>query len=184
MPANKKAAPVGSKDGLDNKKYALNHSTGNGGGNPLPAPGNLLALHFEFQGEPIPAARVRATKSGHVYTPAKYATYKSALITALKNQFGDSIPTPPSPGSKQRSPWLATHRYRLIVEIYRSVNRGDADNFLKTVQDAIQQAGLIGDDSQLDEVYCRKHIDKDNPRMAFVLEELAQKGGNGHGEIA
>ncbi len=180
MASNKNAAGACNTHGINDLKYHIHHSTGTGGGNPS----GLRAEHepypvicFQYQGEPVAAARARVVNR-HAYTPKHYADYKKALSGAIRQAFGHLGNAIPTPGSKPRAKWLSAHRFRLVVEVYRSINRGDADNFLKAVQDAIQQAGIIGDDCQLDEVYCRKHIDKQNPRISFVLEPL---GGSGHG---
>lgn len=182
-PKNEKAAGVASADG--NQKNIIHHydNTAIGGGNPsglrAEEPG-LLTLQFTFPGNPVPAMRPRLGRH-RTYNPPVYTRYKTALVQALKKAFGHLALDIPPTGTKQRGHYLASHRYRLVVEVYRVARKGDADNYLKTVQDAIQQAGIIGDDSQVDEVYCRKHIDRENPRVAFVLEELAQKGGVGRG---
>jgi len=48
-------------------------------------------------------------------------------------------------------------------------NRGDIDNFIKTVQDALQDAGVVADDAQIDSVSGVKLIDKNNPRIEIEL---------------
>ncbi len=85
--------------------------------------------------------------------------------------FLDQLPTPPAAGSKERSDYLANNRYALIVKVYRSVNRGDLDNYVKTVLDAMQDAGLFADDSQIDRITGEKFIDRENPRIVFTLKQ-------------
>lgn len=166
-----KAAGAGNTNGSQKNKDLKHSSTGIGGGNPSGLRANPMSISFVFPGAPVPAMRPRHSRNG-TYNPKRYTAYKKAFSEALKQKFGHLAKQVPPAGSKERTAYLASHRYRLIVEVHRLACRGDADNFLKTVQDAIQQAGIIGDDSQFDEVYCRKLMDKQNPRISFCLERL------------
>lgn len=166
-----KAAGAGNTHGSQKDKDPKHSSIGIGGGNPSGLRANRINISFVYPGAPVPAMRPRHSQKG-TYNPKQYTNYKKALAQAIRQKFGDLAQQVPPAGSKERSRYLKERRFRLIVEVHRTARRGDADNFLKTVQDAIQQAGIIGDDSQLDEVYCRKYIDKQNPRIGFALEEL------------
>jgi Holliday junction resolvase RusA-like endonuclease len=176
-----KAAPAANKDGSKKEKIQVHHNTGNGGGNPssLRASETFQRLTFTHHGPPIPAPRPRLGRFG-TFNPPSYTRYKDALVKALRAEYGPLLMQFPASGSKERSRYLADNRFRLILEVYRATNRGDVDNYLKTAQDAIQQAGLLADDSQIDEIFCRKHLDRESPRLVFTLERL-QKGGVGHG---
>jgi Holliday junction resolvase RusA-like endonuclease len=132
-------------------------------------------LKFTFQGEPVPAKRPRVTKFG-TYTPKEYKDYKSDLIEAIKKDFGFYVWDIPEPGTKERTHYLKNYRYRLDLNIYTSKDSGDYDNYAKSVGDALEQAGIIGNDKQIDEAHIFKAIDKDNPRIEITLNQLKAGG--------
>ena len=109
-------------------------------------------ISFEYAGEPIPAQRVRVTGRGS-FNPKRYAEYKKGLVAALKGL----------------SP-MVLGRYRLEIEAYRSNRRPvDVDNLAKSVMDAIQEAGLIVNDSLIDELFVSKFVDPEHPRIGFKI---------------
>jgi Holliday junction resolvase RusA-like endonuclease len=131
------------------------------------------AIEFVHHGEPVPAARARSGQ-GRTYTPEKYRAYKEGLATALMARFREILPEIPGTRiPKERKKYLDQNRYRVEITVYRSKRTGDWDNFAKSVCDALQDAGLIADDSQIDEGHCWKRIDKTNPRIEFELERIA-----------
>ena len=129
-----------------------------------------MIIEFTFGGEPVPAMRPRVA-GRRAYTPPKYKKYKEALANAIKKEYGYFSWDIPEPNSKERTKYLANNRYILSVNVYRRTNRGDADNFLKSVQDALQDSGVIADDSQIDRATVEKFIDKENPRIELILEK-------------
>lgn len=131
-----------------------------------------MLVEFTFPGPPVPASRPRVTRTGHAFTEPKYAEYKKALATALKAEYGYFAWDIPAPGSKERSKWLKANRYTLTVKAFINPDRGDVDNYLKCAADAITQAGLIGDDSQIIIMTGMKYPDKQNPRLEITLEKM------------
>lgn len=132
-----------------------------------------LSITFMYPGEPVPAMRPRVTRNG-TYTPRAYLLYKRGLSVALRAAFGHLFPDVPASGTRARSQFLARHRYRLAADFHLGNRRPvDGDNLLKALLDAVQDSGLILNDSQVDEVSARKHIDPQNPRVEFTLEELS-----------
>jgi Holliday junction resolvase RusA-like endonuclease len=128
-------------------------------------------FRFSFDGEPIPAMRPRVTRNG-TFTPLAYRQYKNRLALALRHGFGHLVSIPAS-GDKARSSYLKSYRYRLKITAYRSNNRPvDADNLSKSVLDALQDAGILANDSQVDELFCRKCVDTTSPRIEIYLERL------------
>lgn len=132
-------------------------------------------FEFTFHGEPVPASRPRVTKFG-AYNSAKYTAYKSSLIQAIKKDFGFYTWDIPKPGDKDRSKFLKNNRYSLTLEVFTLTDKGDFDNYAKSVSDALEQAGIIGNDKQIDEAHIFKTVDKDNPRISITLNQL--KTGN------
>lgn len=132
-----------------------------------------IALRVIYRKEPVPAQRPRFDSvRGRTYTPAKYDKYKRGLAKAIQLQAGPFIP-PPAPGSKERAKELKQNRYFLTLMVYRKRNVGDGDNYLKSVQDALQDAGVIIDDSQIDiALVDKRFIDKVDPRVELELIQL------------
>jgi Holliday junction resolvase RusA-like endonuclease len=132
--------------------------------------GQKMQFAFTFPGEPVPFQRPRFNGK-FVFNDKRYSNYKSNFSAAIKHYFENDIKPSPKTGTKERALFLNQNRYRLKVKAYRSANRGDIDNFIKTVQDALQDSGLIADDAQIDKVVGTKFIDKINPRIEFILEQ-------------
>ncbi len=128
-----------------------------------------MKFSFTYSGEPVPASRPRFDKRGFAYTDPRYAKYKKDLAYFIRREFKDYLPSFPPKASKERTAYLKNNRYILILRVFRTVNRGDVDNHLKAIQDALQDARLFADDSQIDEARVTKSIDKMNPRIEFKL---------------
>lgn len=65
-----------------------------------------------------------------------------------------------------------TRRFKLEMDVYFRSDLPDLDNSLKVVLDALQGCGAIKNDRLCAEIHARKLIDKENPRIEFVIEEL------------
>jgi crossover junction endodeoxyribonuclease RusA len=63
-------------------------------------------------------------------------------------------------------------RIAVTVKVYRPANRGDLDNSLKAILDALNQCAYR-DDSQIDELHAYKYLDRANPRVEVEVRELA-----------
>lgn len=131
-------------------------------------------LEFTFYGEPVPAMRPRLGRNG-TYNDPKYSDYKRALAEAIKAEFGFwAWGIPPAEETTARKKYLKNHRYALSLAVYRTNDRGDLSNFVKCVEDALQDAGVFANDSQIDS-YLEpffKTIDKENPRIELKLIRL------------
>lgn len=129
-----------------------------------------MQINFTFKGEPVAAQRPRYDRrNNRTYTPTTYLNYKKKLSTAIRRECNHLIGKIPKAGTSERSKYLAENKYKLHVNVYRAANRGDIDNFIKSVMDAIQDAYIIGDDSQIYKLSGEKFIDKENPRVEFEL---------------
>lgn len=129
-------------------------------------------IEFTFHGEPVPAARPRVTRNGS-FTPEKYAAYKKSLTAALNAEYGFyGWDIPPTTVPTERQKWMKANRYRLAITAYVSSLRADWDNLGKTVSDAIEQAGIIANDSQIDDAQVLKVRDKASPRVEIKLWRL------------
>lgn len=128
-------------------------------------------ISFVFPGEPVAAARPRVTARG-TFTPAEYRVWKNTLTTLLRVKFAEQVQQVPPTRTNQRTKWIKQNRYHLDVTVYRSKNVGDIDNFYKGVADALEDAGILANDSQIDLMTGRKLIDKRQPRVEFTLIRL------------
>lgn len=62
--------------------------------------------------------------------------------------------------------------FKLDVDVYFKNNRPDIDNSLKILLDCLQSCKAIINDRQCVEIHARKLIDKLNPRIEFIIEEV------------
>jgi Holliday junction resolvase RusA-like endonuclease len=58
--------------------------------------------------------------------------------------------------------------YELTVVIYRQAMRGDMDNFVKAVSDALNEVAYE-DDKYIMAGHSRMHLDRDNPRVEVLV---------------
>lgn len=61
-------------------------------------------------------------------------------------------------------------RFKLTMDVYFQSDRPDIDNSCKAVLDCLQTIKAIKNDRLCSELHVRKLIDKENPRIEFVLE--------------
>lgn len=131
---------------------------------PLP-----LSITFQHLGEPVPAKRARVTRNG-TFNPPEYTRYKRGLAITLRQEFEAMLP---QVLDKDRSKFIRHHRYWLEADFYLGHRRAmDADNLGKTLLDALQESGLILNDSQVDVLTCRKHLGSGQPRLEFTIGEI------------
>lgn len=60
----------------------------------------------------------------------------------------------------------------LTLRLYRPQKRGDLDNRIKVLLDALQGVAYK-DDEQVVELHAFRHDDKENPRVEIVVEKLS-----------
>ena len=135
-----------------------------------------MRFTFTYHGNPMP--RPRVARYGGIYVASEYMEYKTILAVLMnRERAGQDCwwMWPPSTNDKKaRAKYLKDFRFRLSAVFYRTHNRGDIGNLVKAVEDALQDANIIGDDSQIDEYFepFGKRIDKDNPRIEIILERV------------
>jgi Holliday junction resolvase RusA-like endonuclease len=119
---------------------------------------------FEVSGEPVPKGRPRMTKTGHVYTPKKTATYerKVALLATIARQ------------GAHRKPFTGPVGISAVFR-FGTKRRIDIDNVLKAVLDSLNGI-LYEDDSQVMEIQVRKVMGSDEPGAHIVVTELNWEG--------
>ena len=62
--------------------------------------------------------------------------------------------------------------FKLTVDIYHENMRPDLDNGFKILLDCLQQCKVIQNDRQCVEIHARKLVDKANPRVELIIEEV------------
>lgn len=65
----------------------------------------------------------------------------------------------------------------LTVRVYRSIRRGDLDNRLKVLIDALKGVAF-DDDEQIVRIHAYRHDDKSNPRVEVEIEEAPEVQAN------
>lgn len=59
----------------------------------------------------------------------------------------------------------------LYADIFYFSDRFDLDNSIKSLLDLLQDAKAITNDKLCVEIHCKKHIDKNNPRVEYSIIE-------------
>lgn len=62
--------------------------------------------------------------------------------------------------------------FKFEMDVYYPSRRADLDNSLKCVLDCLQVVGAIKNDNLCQEILVRRHVDKDNPRIEFVITPI------------
>ena len=65
--------------------------------------------------------------------------------------------------------------FKLSADVYHENMRPDLDNAFKILLDCLQSCKVIQNDRQCVEINARKFVDKNNPRVEFVIEEVELK---------
>lgn len=63
-------------------------------------------------------------------------------------------------------------RFKIIADVFFKSDQPDLDNAFKIILDCLQSCKAIKNDRLCAEIHARKLIDKENPRVEFVIEEL------------
>ena len=117
-------------------------------------------INFTFPGRPVPWARVKRGRNGHAYTPPKQKAHREELAWAIKEA---------AAGEELKGPVCVDvtfdygHKHTNIKiysrgekdEYYRT-KIPDVDNLLKQLLEAIEDSGVVGNDSQVASVRAEK----------------------------
>ena len=124
-----------------------------------------IVLELTYHGDPIAHQRPRLGKGGRFYTPTKTREYRSGLSDAIVNAMN---------GTSLRDDRESVYGVQALF--YRgNRQRIDVDNLLKTVFDAITQAGAWYDDSRVHETAARIRKASAEPRVEFVVYRLNEQ---------
>jgi len=127
-----------------------------------------VTLRFWLPGEPVAQARARTGK-GHGYYPAKSAGYRNWAALTLRSVHAGK---PPLSGPVK----LGLVFYRVRPKSNKSewpTVKPDLSNYLKMIEDALVDAGVLADDSQVCRLDAGKFWTADKPGVEVVLEALS-----------
>jgi len=127
-----------------------------------------MILEFEVPGVPVPYQRPGQGRNGQRFTESKSAGYMARVReAALRAVRGSSWPHPSMVLGKLRGPEGA---FVLSVRFVREAKRGDLDNLIKSVCDALTKAAVWRDDALVVELRATMTEDKRNPRTMVAVE--------------
>ncbi len=117
-----------------------------------------MDYYYFLEGAIVPKARPRNSRCGHSYLPTNYRVWKNEAIDLLSAQHeGEAIAVPVSIS---------------VILTGKHSQRGDADNVIGSILDAIVQAGIIKDDNMKRVVAIDLKLihSKESPRALIRLE--------------
>lgn len=118
----------------------------------------MKRFDFVVYGAPVPKQRARVAR-GHAFTPARTREWEKRVALCA---------TEAMPLSWRRD----GAAYALRVVVHRAARRGDLDNFVKCVSDALNRIAW-DDDSRVVVLEARMTVDRDRPRVEVEIEEVA-----------
>ena len=62
--------------------------------------------------------------------------------------------------------------FKFVIDVYYDSRRPDLDNSLKVVLDCLQKAEVIKNDNKCLEIVAKKHLDKIDPRVEFIITPI------------
>jgi hypothetical protein len=62
--------------------------------------------------------------------------------------------------------------FEIYIDVFYPNQRSDLDNSLKVVLDCLQKVKAVKNDNRLVKIVARKFLDKNNPRIEFILKEI------------
>lgn len=102
-------------------------------------------------GRPVPAARPRVA-NGHAYTPQRYRVWKSGAAGQIRSQTDAKFDGPVAVTVTVGAVGVAVGVEEVTLSRPKGV-RGDVDNYVKAVLDAVVDSGVIGNDRAVQTVY-------------------------------
>jgi Holliday junction resolvase RusA-like endonuclease len=117
-------------------------------------------IEFTFKGEPVTKSNAHKFYRGKVYIPKAIRDYETALKAYAKKVMR----------RKRKRPISKLVKIK-IVYYYGSKRRKDLLNLPKTTCDALNEA-VYKDDSQIHEASLKKRLDRKNPRVHIIVEEV------------
>ncbi len=67
---------------------------------------------------------------------------------------------------------LIESEFKFTIDVYYDSRRPDLDNSLKVILDCLQKAEVIKNDNKCLEIVAKKHLDKIDPRVEFIITPI------------
>lgn len=125
---------------------------------------SMEALYFWVDAVPVPKARPRLGKGGHVYTPETTRDFEGAVKRAFRRAHPGTEPLAGPVGVRVDVYCAGAGEWHKI--------RGDADNYLKAVCDALNKEAWV-DDIQVVMAEVRKWRAPDDAHVGVLVEICA-----------
>jgi Holliday junction resolvase RusA-like endonuclease len=123
-------------------------------------------LRFVVNGPPVPYQRVVPRAGGRSYQPENAKAYQGHVATVAR-------------AAAHNAKWQRPGKHSplvLRVEVFRVRRVGDLSNFVKIVEDGINDAEMVWQDDRLVEaIVARMHVDKEHPRVEVTLGFLPER---------
>lgn len=117
-------------------------------------------LRFVVPGPPVPAARPRAGKGGRIYIPDEATAYQTHVATIARVAAHNARWVRPS----------KTQPLAIAIRIYRPRRTGDASNYLKIVEDGINDAETVWlDDRYVLSAWAQMFVSRTRPRVEVTI---------------
>lgn len=115
-----------------------------------------MTLTFTVYGTPVPKGR---TMGRRFSTPKRTRDYEQLVRRAAEEARAAA------PGWRLDAPV-----YEVRIAVYREVRRGDLDNYVKSVTDAMNKGVVYLDDKAIRRIVAEMHEDKQYPRVYVEVE--------------
>lgn len=97
--------------------------------------------------------------NNRMFKSIELKSYEVSFEWQIKKHLNESIDVP----------------FQIWIDVYFQSNRSDLDNAAKVILDCLQTSGVIKNDRLCSVLVMRKHIDKENPRIEFMIKKLNEK---------
>jgi Holliday junction resolvase RusA-like endonuclease len=107
--------------------------------------------------------------NGHAFTPPKTEAYEQAAGLCIMQ-------------AMTRCRWTLGTRgpFRVELDVYRAAERGDIDNYAKSILDAATRARAWSDDARVTELEVRLFVDRVKPRVEGRIRVEVEVAGEIH----
>ena len=100
------------------------------------------------------------------YKIIKLGRHSSLAKTSALKKYEDSFYMQVGKGRGE----MIDEYFEFEMDVYYPSNRSDLDNSLKVVLDCLQKAKVIKNDNKCVQIFTRKFVDKNNPRIEFKIK--------------
>jgi Holliday junction resolvase RusA-like endonuclease len=140
------------------------------------------SIMFEFKGRPVGYKSMSNRGNWHPDIK-RYHAYREDLTAFIVKQirageWSDWMYPPKRSDKDAWSAYLKKYRFSIFIRVYRATEVGDLTNYLKAIEDSIEQAGLIANDSKIVEhhdlpaIKFGMEVDSKNPRILVQLMRI------------